>query len=174
MAGDVSRKNGKKGGRPPSRKTLIAQMLRERMARRAYEKADRIFTAWEDVALGHYREVKNPITGTVRVYFKPPNGLAIKDMMEQVWGKPKQPIEISDEPEPEYDVEALRRMGKYVEPNDPLYNEALTEALRIEQERPALDLSRFKIRRMEPGFGIRIEGTPEELSENDAEEQEES
>lgn len=164
MAGDVSRENGRKGGRQPSKKTLIAQQMRQRLAERAFEKADAIFTAWEDTALGHYREVKNPLTGTVRVYFKPPNPFALKDMMEQVWGKPKQPIELLMEDEPEWDFEAVSRMGKYADSNDPEY---LNAAAKLLAPPPAIDLGSYQLRRMGGRFTNDPAGASGEMDKDD-------
>ena len=123
MAGDISRQNGKRGGRHVSSKTLQTQLLRAQLTKRFAEKADAIFDAWQDLALGHYIMVKNPLTGEQRVYKKGPNGMAIKDMVEQVMGKAKQTIEINTEEEPQFDLEALQRMGKYVEPTDAEFTE---------------------------------------------------
>ena len=145
----IARENGKLGGRPIATKTKIAQLMRQQLAERAFEKADAIFTAWEDMALGHYREVKNPLTGTVRVYFKPGDPSALKDMMEQVWGKPKQPIELLTEEEPEWNFEAVSRMGKYADSNDPEYLNATAKLLALP---PAIDLASYQLRRMGDRF----------------------
>lgn len=126
MPGETARQNGLLGGRPKgklSQKTLEVRQLRAKLAERVAAKADAIFDAWEDLALGHYVMVKNPLTGEQRVYKKGPNGLALKDMLEQVWGKPKQPIEINVDDEPDFEIEALQRMGKYVEPTDAEFTE---------------------------------------------------
>ena len=138
--------------------------MRQRFAERAFAKADAIFDAWEDTALGHYREVTNPLTGTVRVYFKPPNPLAIKDMMEQVWGKPKQPIELSIEEVPEYDYEALNRMGKYVEPNDPHF---IDVTAKLVDRSTAIDIGAYQVRRVGERLTNDPEGTQSGLDQDD-------
>lgn len=129
MPGESARINGRRGGRPVLTKTLQTQILRTRLTQRFYDEADAIFTAWRDLALGHYIMVKNPLTGEQRVYKKGPNGMAIKDMVEQVLGKAKQTIEVNiPEDEPDYDSEALQRMGKYVEPTDAEFIELATHS----------------------------------------------
>jgi hypothetical protein len=131
MPGETARQNGLLGGRPKgklSQKTLEVRQLRARLAERVAAKADAIFDAWEDLSLGHYIMVKNPLTGEQRVYKKGPNGLALKDMLEQVWGKPRQPIDINIEEQPEFEIEALQRMGKYVEPTDAEFTELADNA----------------------------------------------
>lgn len=123
MPGDASRRNGALGGRPISTKRLIAEKMRERLAERLFKKADATFDAWEDLALGHFVLIEDPLTGSKRIYKKSPNGQAIKDMFEHVVGKPRQPIDVNIEDEPRYDMEALQRMGKYVEPTDAEFTE---------------------------------------------------
>ena len=52
-----------------------------------YSKADKIYSAWIDSAVGLYYD--KVIKGKpVRVYRKPPNTIAIRDMVEQVIGRP--------------------------------------------------------------------------------------
>ena len=52
-----------------------------------YSKADKIYSAWIDSAVGLYYD--KVIDGKpVRVYRKPPNTIAIRDMVEQVIGRP--------------------------------------------------------------------------------------
>lgn len=156
MPGETARQNGIKGGRPKgtvASKTLQTQIMRARLAQRLYDKMDAIFDAWEDLALGHYIMVKNPLTGEQRVYKKGPNGLALKDMMEQVWGKPTQPITVGEhENEPDFELEALQRMGKYVEPTDAEFTERISTA----PAQPALSREVHSLR----GVGTRFAKHP--------------
>jgi len=161
MPGETARQNGMSGGRPKgslSKKTLEVRRLRARLAERVAAKADAIFDAWEDLALGHYVMVKNPLTGEQRVYKKGPNGLALKDMLEQVWGKPRQPIDINVEDEPRYDIEALQRMAKYVEPTDAEFTElnAGATSLRISAIPPTKAFEIYSLR----GVGQRLAARP--------------
>lgn len=145
--------NGLKGGRPGTFRKLAAEKLRQRLIERVTEKADQIFEAWEDAALGHLVEKTNQITGERKVYKKSPNPLAIKDMMEQVWGKPTQPIQVEEADTSIFENEAMRRLGKYADHQDPEYIEAKAVTV-SNQGSPVTDTSRYSVRRVGKGFAI--------------------
>lgn len=67
--------------------------LKRKWLGRVNKIADKIFDAHEDSALGHYREVQTP-DGKVKVYKKPPNPMSLEWMMEHIWGKAPQKLEI--------------------------------------------------------------------------------
>lgn len=140
--------NGRKGGRPQSRATLCAQELRERFAERVYAKADALFDAWESAAVGDFVEVKTA-KGITRVYCRSPNPKALQSFLEQVWGKPKQIVEVPVEDEPEWDFDAVRRMGKYVDLEDAEYRRilALVKSHESVASSSTIDLSRYKIQK---------------------------
>lgn len=96
MAGNTSRQNGKKGGRPTSSKTLIAQKIKERMAEKLYERIDPIIDAMLDKAEGGLLEVS---ADGGKSYQKGhlPDSLAFKIILEQVVGRPETPINLSGE-----------------------------------------------------------------------------
>ena len=90
----ASRENGKLGGRPVATKTLETQTIRKRLVERFSEKADELFDAWEDLALGHYQLIEQP-DGTAKVYKTAPNPKALKDLIDQTIGKASQQIDVS-------------------------------------------------------------------------------
>jgi hypothetical protein len=126
--------NGRKGGRPIKRERIHAEAMKRRFIQRVYAKVDKYLDAWEDVALGHYVEVKLP-TGGTRVYQKSPSGLVLKDIFEHVWGKPKQTLEIEADVKTHLTIEALRRMAPYVDSNDEEFK--LIEAEAIASPKPS-------------------------------------
>mgnify|MGYP001561288696 CR=1 FL=1 len=101
MAGNTSRINGRKGGRPKGSENLATKTRREMQKRwvdRIWEEADKFFDAQRDLALGHYKEVTTP-QGVVRVYKRSPNARSLQWMFEQIWGKAPQYIELEVEEE---------------------------------------------------------------------------
>ncbi len=77
MAGDVSRENGKKGGRKVGSKaahTLEAQELKKRLIKCFKKDADKIYGAL----------IEKAKTGDVQ---------AIKELLDRVWGKAPQQID---------------------------------------------------------------------------------
>lgn len=94
--GEHSAENGKKGGREKATATLIAQEFRDKLAKRV--KAD--MQSWidpiEDLAKGHFVEVKQA-DGTIKVYKKSPDSKAWQTVMDRAFGKPKQPLTGGDD-----------------------------------------------------------------------------
>lgn len=96
MAGQTSIENGKKGGRPLSSKTLIAQKIKERIAEKLYKRLDPIIDAMLDKAEGGLLEVS---ADGGKTYQKGhlPDSLAFKTILEQVVGRPETPINLQGE-----------------------------------------------------------------------------
>ena len=96
MAGNTSRENGKKGGRPISSKTLVAQKIKERMAQKLYERMDPIIDAMLDKAEGGLLEVS---ADNGKTYQKGhlPDSVAFKTILEQVVGRPETPVNLQGE-----------------------------------------------------------------------------
>lgn len=94
-----SPENGKKGGRPPNGPISLDEERRLRLAMRGRfiqlmsENADSIFHALLDLAHGHFVERETP-AGVVRIYRKSPDVNALSWMLEHVWGRAKQPLEV--------------------------------------------------------------------------------
>lgn len=106
MAGNASRINGRKGGRPKGSESLATKFRREMQKRwvdRIWEEADKFFDAQRDLALGHYKEVLTN-EGRVKVYRKSPDARSLQWMFEQIWGKAPQYIELEVEEEMKFEL----------------------------------------------------------------------
>ena len=95
MAGQTSIENGKKGGRPVSSKTLIAQQIKGRIAQKLYERMEPIIDAMLDKAEGVLLEVS---TQDGKTYQKGhlPDSVAFRTILEHVLGKPQTNINLQD------------------------------------------------------------------------------
>jgi hypothetical protein len=83
-------------GRPKgtiSETERIRRELRQKLAEHVEKIFPKLVEASEALMLGHYVEVKMA-DGTKRVYKKPPNGMVIRDFLEQAMGKPTQAVEV--------------------------------------------------------------------------------
>lgn len=99
MPGISSQINGRKGGRPSgseNEKTKIRRSMNERWLENVSKVTDQLFMAHLDLALGYYTTKTNP-NEEIRVYQRPPDGKAIQWMLEQIWGKAPQSIELEVE-----------------------------------------------------------------------------
>ncbi len=98
MAGNASRINGQKGGRPKGSENSDTQQRREmkkRWIERVHGVADKIFDAHLDLALGAHTEKETP-EGLIRVYKRSPDARSLQWIMEQVWGKADVPGNAND------------------------------------------------------------------------------
>ncbi len=77
--------------------------MKKEWIEQVHQEANRIFRAQLDLALGHYREVRTA-QGVIRVYKQPPNARAIEWILEQVWGKATQRVEVEGELEREQEM----------------------------------------------------------------------
>ncbi len=94
MAGDVSRKNGKKGGRPPSQAYIRAQVAREYISVQVQNSLTPIVA----------RAISEAIQG---------DRYAREWLSAYAWGKPKQEISLG-EAEPPIDHETLEKAKKAI------------------------------------------------------------
>ncbi len=82
-------------GKPKGRKashTLEASQARVRLVERIHEDMDELYEAWLSVALGEWKE--GVVDGKPqRIYTRPPNASAIRDMLYRAMGRPVQPVE---------------------------------------------------------------------------------
>ncbi len=114
MAGNASRINGKKGGRPcgfETSESKTRRAMKQRWLEKINASADKIFNAHLDLALGCYTETQTT-EGVTRVYKRPPDARSLHWIMEQVWGKAGDPIHQEDgkeQPEDEELSEELQR-----------------------------------------------------------------
>lgn len=116
MAGNASRINGKKGGRPcgfETSETKTRRAMKQQWLEKVRTAADRIFDAQLDLALGHFAQVNGP-EGPVRVYKRSPDGRSLQWIMEHVWGKAHESMSLQNEPElneeiPEETMRDIRR-----------------------------------------------------------------
>ncbi len=101
MAGDTSRINGQKGGRPKGSENLAAKTRREMQKRwieRVWKNADKIFDAHLALALGYWVTVTHPMTGEIiDVAQIKPNAASLEWIMEHIWGRAPQTIEPDNE-----------------------------------------------------------------------------
>jgi hypothetical protein len=125
MAGDASRKNGKKGGKPKgakSKKTLDKEIVLERFRQRTYQVVDKLFNAQFALSSGMYKMLRPymgsdglPHTEVIRdekameelvlngvhgkdyllVEGSAPDNKAISNMLDRAFGKPTESIEHS-------------------------------------------------------------------------------
>ena len=96
MAGDASRMNGRKGGRPKNSSTIIGEEFRNQLAEQIKAEATEWLQAIRDAALGHFKEVRDPEGQITRVYKRSPDQKAWATAMDRAFGKPKQPIGFDD------------------------------------------------------------------------------
>ncbi len=82
-------------GKPKGRKashTLEASQARARLIERIHEDMDELYEAWLSIALGEWKE--GVVDGKPqRIYTRPPNASAIRDMLDRAMGRPVQPVE---------------------------------------------------------------------------------
>lgn len=86
-------------GRPPgsmNKDNGTRLALKRKWLERINLIADKIFDAHEDSALGHFQQVMGQ-DGKVRVYKKPPNPMSLEWMMEHIWGRAPQKLELEGE-----------------------------------------------------------------------------
>lgn len=68
--------------------------MRKRFLDRCYKEADKIFDAQMRLALGHWQAIKGPDGSVIDVALKAPDSHALSWIMEQMWGRAMQPIEL--------------------------------------------------------------------------------
>lgn len=84
---------GRKKGSKASH-TLVAAQMRERLIERVRDHIDPLINAYLDTALGIWVEQK--VNGTaVKVYRKPPDLFALKNLLDQAIGRAKESLEHS-------------------------------------------------------------------------------
>lgn len=96
MAGEISKENGKKGGRPKGSIDLLAAARKEAHAqfvKEAQKHLPEMIDALIHVAKGIIIETEND-DGTTRVYSKAPDVQALREYFDRIMGKPKQDIGI--------------------------------------------------------------------------------
>lgn len=93
--GDISRENGKKGGRPKGYASIAAENFRAALCKEIEKEAAEYVKAWKALALGHWVEVKDENGNPVSIYKKSPDNSALRDLTNRAFGKPEQPIEHS-------------------------------------------------------------------------------
>jgi hypothetical protein len=106
MAGEASRINGRKGGRPHGMETDQTKMKREirlRLIERANQQANHLFETMFDLALGEYQE-KETSEGVRRVYIRSPNTRMLCWLLDQTIGKAMQQIIAVPQPEPDHEL----------------------------------------------------------------------
>ena len=97
MAGNTSRQNGKKGGRPVgavSEDTRIRQEAMAEYRRRGCAMISELFEAQRELIIGVTVQEPDGKDG-VRIYQRPPDRGAISDMVDRLGGKPAQSVEIT-------------------------------------------------------------------------------
>jgi hypothetical protein len=102
---EASRKNGKKGGRPKGSLSETARMqqeMRKMLTQRARKEFSGLIDAQLDLARGVYveevdtvKDKKGNIKTKRRVYKRPPSSEAIKYLMDQAVGKPKETRDVN-------------------------------------------------------------------------------
>ena len=93
MAGNTSRINGRLGGRPKgaeSDETKLRRIMREIWVDQVAIRSNEIIQAHFDLALGIYTE-ETTTEGVKRVYKRLPDRRSLEWIMEQTWGKAKEP-----------------------------------------------------------------------------------
>ncbi len=93
MAGNASRINGLQGGRPKgaeSDETKLRRIMREVWVDQVALRSNEIIQAHFDLALGIYTE-QTTLEGVKRVYKRLPDRRSLEWIMEQTWGKAKEP-----------------------------------------------------------------------------------
>lgn len=94
-AAKIGAKGGAKSKGRVSPQTAAKQAAREVLRKKIEADIEPLYEAWKDSAVGHHVQVKLP-NGTMRVYKRSPNAMAIKDMFERAFGKPTQPVELRE------------------------------------------------------------------------------
>lgn len=94
-AAELGAKGGAKNKGRVSPTTKAKQLAREALREHIENDMEELYTAWKDVAVGHFIQVKTA-AGTTKVYKRSPNGNAIRDMFERAFGKPTQPVIVAD------------------------------------------------------------------------------
>lgn len=132
MTGDEIKKGQHGGWRPNSgRKTgyMTPEVkkrveMQKRWLDRIHSEADKVFDAHIAAALGHYAERTLADGETVIVYKKSPNPLALEWIMEHVWGKAPQKVDVDAFVKGELDLTvspetalALKQAIKYAIPS---------------------------------------------------------
>jgi len=91
---NASAENGRKGGRPVASKTIITQMMRERIAEKLYARINPLIDAQLNSAIGIMLK-KVDSKGMPYYSEESPNTNAAKFLVEQALGRPKESIEHS-------------------------------------------------------------------------------
>jgi len=91
MKNITSRENGKKGGRPISSKTLIAQKIKERIAEKLYAKIDPLIDAQIESAIG-VTLLKKDSKGLAYYLQEAPSTPAAKMLLDHVIGKAQESV----------------------------------------------------------------------------------
>src|SRR3990167_16351 len=93
MAGDVSRENGKLGGRPVAGHTLEAAKLREFIVNKVALRGEELLAAKFDLALGH-KKLHITREGEELVYVESPDANSIRYLLDQTIGKATESMKI--------------------------------------------------------------------------------
>ncbi|MEK7576164.1 MAG: hypothetical protein AAB482_00550 [Patescibacteria group bacterium] len=91
MAGDISRTNGQKGGRPKANHTLMAEKMRELLIQKVFDEFGPLIDAQIQKAKG--TTIVSEKDGTIVFKDNLPDTQAFKTLLEQAVGKPKETIE---------------------------------------------------------------------------------
>ena len=90
----ASRENGLLGGRPVATPTLVKQLFRKALAERINSDMESWVAPMEDLAKGHFIEVKTA-DGEIKVYKKSPEAKAWQAVMDRAFGKPEQGVDVT-------------------------------------------------------------------------------
>ncbi len=89
-------KGYKPTGRPKAPHTVKAEKAREWIVKQIAKNLEPIFAAKLDLALGHYYEGTAPGTsGKMKIYKTSPDGSALRYLIDQGIGRPKESVELS-------------------------------------------------------------------------------
>lgn len=116
----MGRKGGPKHKGQQSPTTVAKIEAREALRKKIEADMEPLYEAWKDSALGHFIQVKLA-TGEMKVYKKPPNAVAIKDMFERAFGKPDQKVEAAVTVESQADMAVatvLEALNKAIESHE--------------------------------------------------------
>jgi hypothetical protein len=91
---EANRKNALLAGRPVATPTLVKQLFKKALAERINEDLESWVTPIEDLAKGHFVEVRTA-EGEVKVYKKSPDAKAWQVVMDRVFGKPEQSVDLT-------------------------------------------------------------------------------
>ena len=99
---------GRKGGLVSVGYTKAIRETKSRLNERFKKEADAIFNSLLDSAKGHFYELVDDHGEMIKVYKKSPDIKAIKELLDRVWGKSKQHIELDFQQEGPIQINIIR------------------------------------------------------------------